>query len=76
MNSVGKLSLLILRQLGDERFVIVVQAKAKERKLLPRCLEDVLIKYYNVLTKELFQKLLPKKEIDHKFKVALLKCNI
>ena len=73
----GKLNLVSIEQMQDKQLVVVVQMEqmegtrweARKDGLLPRHISKVLGKYKDVLTNELSQELLPKREVDHKIEV-------
>ena len=74
----GKLNLVALDQMIEDRFMVVVRVgqeedqaagKAKGDKPLPKHIQEVLAKYKDVLTNELPQELPPRREVDHKIEV-------
>ena len=73
----GKLNLIFKDQMKNEKLVVVVQVKpiegtkreAKKDGTLLKHIHKVLERYKDILTNDLPQELLPKKEVNHKIKV-------
>ena len=71
----GRLNFISARELSEKCYMLVMRAgKAgdgvtEKVELVPKCVEDVLKRYQDLMPKDLPNELPPRREVDHKIKV-------
>ena len=71
----GRLNFISARELSEKCYILVMRAGeagdgiAEKVELVPKCVEDVLKRYLNVMPKDLPNELPPRREVDHKIEV-------
>ena len=73
----GRLNIILAREFNEKCYMLVMRAgKAgngvtEKVELVPKCIEDVLKRYQDVMPEDLSNELLPRREVDHKIEVKL-----
>ena len=71
----GRHNFISARELSEKCYMLVMRAGeagdgvAEKVELVPKCIEDVLKRYQDVLPKDLPNELPPRREVDHKIEV-------
>ena len=73
----GRLNFISVRELSEKFYMLVMRAReagngvVEKVELVPKCVEDILKRYQDVMSKDLPNELLLRREVDHKIKVKL-----
>ena len=71
----GRLNFISARELSEKCYMLVMRAGeagdgvTEKVELVPKCVEDVLKRYQDVMPEDLPNKLPPRREVDHKIEV-------
>ena len=71
----GRLNFISARELSEKCYMLVMRAGeardgvAEKVELVPKCVEDVLKRYQDVMPEDLPNELPPRREVDHKIEV-------
>ena len=71
----GRLNFISARELSEKCYILVMRAGearvgvAEKVELVPKCVEDVLKRYQEVMPEDLPNELPPRREVDHKIEV-------
>ena len=71
----GRLNFISARELSEKCYMLVMRAGeagdgvAEKVELVPKCVEDVLKRYQDVMPEDLPNELSPRREVDHKMEV-------
>ena len=71
----GRLNFISARELSEKCYMLVMRAGEagdgviKKVELVPKCVEDVLKRYQDVMPEDLPNELPPRREVDHKTEV-------
>ena len=71
----GRLNFISARELSEKCYMLVMRVGeagdgvAEKVELVPKCVEDVLKRYQDVMPEDLPNELPPRREVDHKIEV-------
>ena len=71
----GRLNFILARELSEKCYMLVMRAGEAEDgttekvELVPKCIQDVLKRYQNVMPEDLPNELPPRRKVDHKIEM-------